>query len=153
MKSRSDFITWFVQFWTNFLYQKFYVKKNINFTTSFRVFDTKYRMFWLCQALYVAARLRACARITYHFGISARQKDGGSVTSGHLWPILIRKIREIASYSATASLRALWFCSIGSSKSNPNLIANSAKLHFVSAKLFLRKPLALKRSAFVPEKK
>ncbi|MBW1675041.1 MAG: hypothetical protein JRF30_00560 [Deltaproteobacteria bacterium] len=34
--------------------------------------------------------LRAHARITYHFGISA---------SGRLRPILIRKIREIASYS------------------------------------------------------
>ncbi len=34
----------------------------------------------------------------------------------------------------------LWFCSIGSNKSNPNLSANSAKLHFVSAKLFLGEP-------------
>jgi len=34
--------------------------------------------------------LRARARITYHFGIPA---------SGYLWPILIRKILEIACYS------------------------------------------------------
>jgi len=47
--------------------------------------------------------LRALQKITSHFRISA---------SGHLWPILIRKIIETAcAYSC---------------KSNPNLSANSA---------------------------
>ena len=42
------------------------------------------------QYAYHIAVVRARTKITYHFGISA---------SGHLRPILIRKIREIASYS------------------------------------------------------
>ena len=43
------------------------------------------------SALQTKGGLRTRAKTTYHFGISA---------SGHLWPMLIRKILEIACYSA-----------------------------------------------------
>jgi hypothetical protein len=61
--------------------------------------------------------LRACARITSHFRIPS---------SGHLCPILNRKVLEIG-------LLFLWLCNFGSNKSDLNLGANSVKL-------FLRKP-------------
>ncbi len=61
--------------------------------------------------------LRACAKTTSHFRIPA---------SGYLRPRLNRKTLEIV-------LLFLWFCSIGTTKSDPNLGANSAKL-------FLRRP-------------
>jgi hypothetical protein len=63
--------------------------------------------------------LRDRARITSHFGIPS---------PGHLWPILNRKILEIV-------LLLLRVCSIGSTKFDPDLGANSANL-------FLRGPLA-----------
>jgi hypothetical protein len=70
--------------------------------------------------------LRDRAKITSHFGIPS---------PGHLWPILNRKILEIV-------LLLLRLRSIGSTKSNPDLGANSAKdLGANSAKLFLRGPL------------
>jgi len=58
------------------------------------------------------AMIRARPKISSHFRISS---------SYHLRPILIRKILEIV-------LLFLWFCAIGSSKSNTNLSANSVKL-------------------------
>jgi len=66
-------------------------------------------------------RLRACAKITSHFRIPS---------SGHLCPILNRKVLEIG-------LLFLWLCNFGSNKSDLNLGANSVKL-------FLRKPLGPK---------
>ena len=66
----------------------------------------------------LGAALRARAKITSHFRIPS---------SGHLWPRLNHKILEIA-------LLFLWFCSIGATKSNQNLSANSVNL-------FLREPL------------
>ena len=62
---------------------------------------------------------RACAKITSHFRIPS---------SGHLCPILNRKILEIV-------LLFLWFCNFGSNKSDLNPGANAVNL-------FLRKPLA-----------
>ena len=62
--------------------------------------------------------LGARAKITSHFGIPS---------PGHLWPILNRKILEIV-------LLLLRSCSTGSTKPDPDLGANSAKL-------FLRGPL------------
>ena len=61
--------------------------------------------------------LRACAKITWHFRIPSL---------AHLRPILNRKILEIVGL-------LLRFCSIGSTKSGPNLGANSVNL-------FLRRP-------------
>jgi hypothetical protein len=61
--------------------------------------------------------VRARAKITSHFSIPS---------SGHLCPILNRKILERA-------LLLLWFCDFGSNKANLNLGANSMKL-------FLREP-------------
>ena len=72
-------------------------------------------------AAYVLERrsvFRAHSKITSHFRIPS---------SGHLWPFLNRKILEIIRLF-------LWFRSIGITKSDPNLNANSAKL-------FLSEPL------------
>jgi len=63
------------------------------------------------------ANLRARAKIISHFRIPS---------SGHLCPILNRKILEIVPLF-------LWLCDFGSKKSDLNLDANSVKL-------FLRKP-------------
>jgi hypothetical protein len=71
----------------------------------------------LYQGVLIRSKRRGRARITWHFGIPS---------SGHLRPILNRKILEIV-------LLLLRFCSIGSTKSDPNLGANSANL-------FLRGP-------------
>ncbi len=64
------------------------------------------------------AMVRARAKITSHFRIPY---------SGHLWLFLNHKILEIVRLF-------LWFCSIGTAKSDPNPSANSVKL-------FLREPL------------
>jgi hypothetical protein len=73
-----------------------------------------------------ATALRAHSIITSHFGISP---------SGYLCPMP-------HSQTPRNSQLFLWFCLIGSDKSNPNLSANSAELHFVPANLFLSDPLA-----------
>jgi hypothetical protein len=62
--------------------------------------------------------LRARAKITSHFRIPS---------SDHLWPCLNRNILEIVHLF-------LWFCSIGTTPSDPNPGANSVNL-------FLREPL------------
>ena len=57
-------------------------------------------------------------------------------SSGHLRPMLNRKVLEIVQLFTPRALPAgrLWLCNFGSNKSDLNLGANSAKL-------FLRKPL------------
>jgi hypothetical protein len=64
--------------------------------------------------LCVSFELRARAKITSHFCISA---------SAHLWPM------PHSQYPQNSSL-FLWFCSFGSAKPEPNLSAISAKLFF-----------------------
>lgn len=68
----------------------------------------------------VSPTLRAHSKITSHFRIPS---------SGHLRPILNRKVLEIDP------LLFLWLCNFGSNKSDLNLGANSVKL-------FLSEPLA-----------